>query len=75
MTDLQDTAVTIDHMYCTLKIDCVCVCVCVRQASVVNQSLTTDPELWTQVEEINQLTTEVKEREGGGEMTVYLFFK
>lgn len=58
MGDLQDTPVTIDHMYCNLKNDCECMCVvmCVTEASVVNQSLTTDPELWTRVEEINLLT-------------------
>lgn len=32
--------------------------VCVTQRSVVNQSLTTDPELWTRVEEINLLDME-----------------
>lgn len=51
MTDLQDTPATIDHMYSNLKNGCVCV----TKASVANQSLTTDPELWTLVKEINLL--------------------
>ena len=57
---------TIDHKYCNLKNDCVCVlvCMCTTWASVVNQSLTADPELWTQVKEINLVDMKWMERDG-----------
>lgn len=73
MTDLQDTPATIDHMYSNLKNGCVCV----TKASVANQSLTTDPELWTLVKEINLLDKKWRSGEwrwkrwGGGD--IFLF--
>lgn len=57
MTDLQDTPATIDHMYSNLKNGCVCV----TKASVANQSLTTDPELWTLVKRNKSTRQEVEE--------------
>lgn len=50
---------------------------CVTKASVANQSLTTDPELWTLVKEINLLdmkwrSGEWRWKEGGGEYR-YIF--
>ncbi len=57
---------------------CVCVCVCVSLVQAINQSLTTDPELWTLVEKINLLKRNRgrdEERRKRGEETVVFFLK
>lgn len=74
MTDLQDTPATIDHMYSNLKNGCVCV----TKASVANQSLTTDPELWTLVKRNKSTRQEVEEwgmklKRGGRGGVIFLF--